>query len=177
MPGTLALVAAVISIAVKEAMFQVTKRTAQKLSSPALLADAWHHRSDALSSIGSLLGIAAARLGFAWGDPVASLLIAVMICKAAVDVFREAAAQVTDKAISPEEEAAMREAILQVEGVQRVDLLQTRRFGAKIYTDVEISADGSMTLQEAHDIAEAVHQRMEAGFPAVKHCMVHVNPA
>ena len=176
-PGVAALAAAVLSIVVKEWMFRMTRRAANALHSSALMADAWHHRSDALSSIGSLVGIAAARLGFPMGDPIASLIICALIVKAGVDIFMSAAAQLTDRACDPETEARMRNVIGAQEGVARIDLLQTRRFGAKIYADVEIAADGSLPLREAHEIAERVHGQIEQQFPDVKHCMVHVNPA
>ena len=175
-PGALALAAALVSILVKEAMYRVTMRTAKRLNSTALAADAHHHRSDALSSVGSLAGIAASRLGWAWGDPLACLLISLLVIKAGIDTFRGAADQLTDKACEPELEARMRRSIEGLPGVLGVDLLQTRRFASRIYADVEIAADGSQTLNAAHAIAEQVHDRIEREFPDVKHCMVHVNP-
>lgn len=136
MPGLLAVAAAVVSILVKELMYRVTIRTAARLDSPALAADAHHHRSDALSSIGSLAGIAAARFGWAWGDPLASLLISMMVIWAGIETFRGATDQLTDKACAPELESSMRASIMKLPGVQRVDLLQTRRFASRIYADV-----------------------------------------
>lgn len=176
-PGLAALWAAIISIAVKEGMYWYTRWAAQKCNSAALMADAWHHRSDALSSIGSLVGIAGARLGFPILDPVASLVICVFILKAALDIFRQAIEQLTDQAASPKLERQMQALILKQNGVRGLDLLKTRQFGSKIYVDVEFSADGDLTLREAHHIAQTVHDQIEAAFPTVKHCMVHVNPA
>lgn len=175
-PGLLAMIAAVFSIIVKEAMFWYTHHTAKKLQSAALMADAWHHRSDALSSIGSLIGIAGARLGTPVLDPIASLIICLFIMKAAYDIFMSAVRQLVDQSAEPEVEAAMAELILQQSGVLQLDLLRSRQFGNRLYLDVEISADGGLPLYDAHIIADRVHDEVEAAFPAVKHCMVHVNP-
>ena len=172
----MALWAAVISIAAKEGMYWYTRRAAKKCGSAALMADAWHHRSDALSSVGSLIGIAGARLGIPALDPVASLVICLFILKAAVDIFRDAVSKLTDRAASPGLEQEMGAVVLEQEGVRRLDLLKTRQFGSRIYVDVEFSADGDLSLVEAHAIAQQVHDRIEAAFPSVKHCMVHVNP-
>lgn len=175
-PGRMALVAAVVSIVVKEAMFWYTRAAAKRAASTALMADAWHHRSDALSSIGSFIGIAAARLGFPLGDPIASLVICGFIFKVSLDIFRDAVSQLTDRACSPEVEKQMRTIICAQPGVLGLDLLKTRRFGSRVYVDVEIAADAALTLADAHAIAERVHGVIESNFLAVKHCMVHVNP-
>lgn len=175
-PGLLALIAAIVSIIVKESMFWYTRAGAKKIDSGALMADAWHHRSDALSSIGALIGIAGARFGFPILDPVASLIICVFIEKAAFDIFMDAVDKMVDKACDEETEAQMRQCVLRQEGVQGIDLLQTRTFGNKIYVDLEISAHGEISLNEAHEIAENVHDAIEHEFAKVKHIMVHVNP-
>ena len=175
-PGMIALAAAVVSIGVKEAMFWYTRAAAKKINSGALMADAWHHRSDALSSVGAFVGILGARMGFPVLDPLASVVICIFIAKAAYDIFKDANDKMVDKSCDEETERAMREVILKQAGVQRVDMLHTRLFGARIYVDIEISADGEMTLREGHEIAQEVHDRIEEEFPLVKHCMVHVNP-
>ena len=175
-PGTLALIAAIVSIVVKEGMFWYTRQAADKIHSAALMADAWHHRSDALSSVGSLVGIAGAQLGLPILDPIASLVICLFILKASYDIFMSAVRQLVDQSADPEVESAMAKTIRSQEGVLRLDLLRTRQFGSRLYVDVEIAADGNQTLFAAHAIAEQVHDQIEAQFPTVKHCMVHVNP-
>ncbi len=175
-PGLLALIAAGVSVAVKEGMFWYTRTAARRIGSTALMAGAWHHRSDALSSVGALLGIGGARLGFPAADALASLVICAFIAKAALDIFRDAVGRMVDRACDPETEDAIRQKALSIEGVQSVDLLQTRTFGSRIYVEMEIGADGGMTLSEAHHIAETVHDGIETAFPAVKHIMIHVNP-
>lgn len=176
-PGTLALIAALISIAVKESMFWYTRFYAKKIDSGALMADAWHHRSDALSSVGAFIGIAGARLGFPVMDAVASLVICFFIEKAAYEIFKDAVDKMVDKACDESTERALRSCALSQTGVLGVDLLRTRVFGNKIYVDIEITADGNETLREAHSIAENVHDSIERNFSKVKHIMVHVNPS
>ncbi|MDD6734213.1 MAG: cation diffusion facilitator family transporter [Lachnospiraceae bacterium] len=176
-PGILALVAAIVSIIVKEGMYWYTRFNAKKIDSSALMADAWHHRSDAFSSIGALVGIAGARMGFPIMDSVASLVIFVFIAKAAFDIFKDAMDKMVDHSCGEETEKEMYDCAMKNENVLGIDLLQTRIFGNKIYVDLEIQADGNITLQEAHDIAEEVHDEIETHFPKVKHIMVHVNPA
>lgn len=175
-PGKLALIAALISIVVKEWMYWYTRAAAKKISSSALMADAWHHRSDSLSSIGSFVGILGARLGFPILDPVASVVICLFIGKAAWDIFKDSIDKLVDKACDHQTVTNMKELILQQEGVAQIDLLQSRLFGSKIYVDIEISVDASKSLKDSHDIAENVHHSIETEFPRVKHCMVHVNP-
>ena len=175
-PGMLALVAAVVSIVVKEWMFWYTRGAAKKINSGALMADAWHHRSDAMSSVGAFVGIFGARMGFPILDPLASVVICLLIVKASVDIFRDAIDKMVDRSCDEKTEKEMRETILKVDGVKRIDLLQTRLFGSKMYVDIEIAADGAQTLDAAHEIAEKVHHAIEETFTEVKHCMVHVNP-
>lgn len=176
-PGILALIAAVVSIIAKESMFHYTKYYAIKLDSGAVMADAWHHRSDALSSVGALIGIAGARMGMPVLDPIASLVICVFIAKAAYDIFKDAVGKMVDHSCDKSTEKALKECVLEQEGVRGIDMLSTRVFGSKIYADIEISVDGDETLRASHAIAENVHSAIERDFPKVKHVMVHVNPA
>ena len=175
-PGAIALAAAILSILIKEWMYWYTRKAAKKINSGALMADAWHHRSDALSSLGAFVGILGARMGYPILDPLASVVICLFIGKAASDIFRDAIDKMVDKSCDPETLGKMRSIILEQPGVQNIDLLQTRLFGPKIYVDIEIAADGNLTLREGHEIAQRVHDAMEKEFPLVKHCMVHVNP-
>lgn len=176
MPGRLALVAALISIISKEVMYWYTRFYAKTLDSSALMADAWHHRSDALSSIGALIGIEGARMGYLILEPIASIVICVFICKAAYDIFKDAIDKMVDKSCDIEIENGIEEVVLNIPGVEGIDLLHTRMFGNKIYVDIEIAADGNKTLNETHGIAENVHDKLEELFPKIKHIMVHVNP-
>ena len=177
-PGTVALIAAVLSIVIKEGMFWYTMTNAKRIRSSALKAEAWHHRSDALSSVGALIGIGGALLfGIKVMEPVASIVICLFILKVAVDIFREAVDNMVDHACDAETEEAIRNCAAAQEGVQHVDVIRTRQFGRKIYVDIEIAADGDLSLRSAHDIAQKVHDNIEQTFPEVKHIMVHVNPS
>ena len=177
MPGLLALVAAVVSILVKELMFWYTRYYAKQIDSSALMADAWHHRSDSLSSIGALIGIIGARLGFGIMEPLASVVICIFIEKAAYDIFMDAVNKMVDKSCDDETMEKIKACAMNIPGVENIDLLRTRVFGNKIYVDMEIAADGNKTLDETHAVAERVHDAIEQEFPKVKHIMVHVNPA
>lgn len=175
-PGMLALIAAVVSILVKEAMFWYTRHYAKKIDSSAVMADAWHHRSDALSSVGALIGIGGARLGFPIMEPLASVVICIFIEKAAFDIFKDAIDKMVDKACDEQTEEALRNCALNTKGVERVDLLKTRIFGNKVYVEMEIGADENLSLKDSHAIAENVHDAIEQGWPKIKHILIHVNP-
>ncbi|MCR5503928.1 MAG: cation diffusion facilitator family transporter [Lachnospiraceae bacterium] len=176
-PKKIALAAAILSIVVKELMFWYTRHYAKLLNSSAFMADAWHHRSDAFSSVGSLIGIGGAMLGFPVLEPAASVVIALCIMKVAFDILKDAVDKMLDTSVSEEEEGRIRSFIASREGVLGVDMLHTRQFGNKIYIDVEISCEATLLLSEAHEIAERVHDEVEKEFPDTKHIMVHVNPA
>lgn len=179
-PGILPVIAAIVSILVKEAMFWYTMYYAKKLKSGAFKADAWHHRSDALSSIGALLGIVGARYGYPVLDPVAGLIICIMIMAVAVGIFKDAADKLLDTSCDPVFEDSIRgyvESFARTENQKTgLDLLRSRKFGEKIYLELEISLDGSMPLSKAHGYAERLHNLIEGAFPDVKHVMIHVNP-
>ena len=175
-PTLITVVAASVSIVSKESMFWYTRHGAKKNNSSALMADAWHHRSDALSSIGSLIGILFARNGYPFMDPIASLVICLFIIKAAIDILKDGAEKMVDHSCSDEDIKKIKEEILAIEGVDRIDSLKTREFGDRSYVDVEIAADGNLSLYASHAIAVRVHNQIEQVLPTVKHCMVHVNP-
>ncbi|HBZ02714.1 MAG TPA: cation transporter [Lachnospiraceae bacterium] len=175
-PTILPLIAAIVSIVVKEGMFWYTMHYAKEMNSSAFRADAWHHRSDALSSVGSFVGIGMAKLGFPIMDPIASLIICLFILKVAFDISKDAIVKMLDTSGGKEFEEQLRGFILEQDGVSKIDLLHTRQFGNKIYVDLEIAVDKNMSLIDAHNIAETVHSNVEHRFPDVKHIMIHVNP-
>ena len=180
-PGILPVIAAIVSILVKEAMFWYTMYHAKRLKSGAFKADAWHHRSDALSSIGALIGIVGARCGYPVLDPVAGLVISIMILFVAAGIFKDAVEKLLDTSCDAAFEDSIRGYIVVFARTERqeigLDLLRSRKFGEKIYLELEISLDGSMPLSEAHGFAERLHNLIESAFPDVKHVMIHVNPA
>lgn len=175
-PGTIALVAAIVSIVVKELMYWYTRKAAKAIDSDALMASAWHHRSDTLSSIGSFIGILGAQIGYPVMDAVAALIISFFIIKVGVDIFKEAVSKMTDTAADKETQEKIYQIALSHEHVLGVDKLKTRKFGNRTYIDIEIKVDGNISLYESHDIAQDVHDAIEEEILNVKHCMVHVNP-
>ena len=175
-PTMLPLIAAIVSIVVKEGMFWYTMYYARKLDSAAFKADAWHHRSDAISSVGSFIGIGMAKLGFPIMDPIAGLIICILILKVAYDIIRDALNKMLDTSCSCDFEQQLRSFIESQPGVKHVDLLHTRQFGNKIYVDLELAVRRDISLVDAHSIAESVHSSVEKQFPNIKHVMIHVNP-
>lgn len=175
-PGSIALIAAIVSIITKEAMYWYTRHYAKILNSSTFMADAWHHRSDALSSVGSLIGIGGAMLGLPVLDIVASVLICLCILKVSCDILLDAVRKMLDTSCPEEFEVQIRQLIIDNKDVLRIDRLTTRMFGSKVYIDAEIALDGSMSLHDAHAIAEQVHDRVEQSFGNIKHIMIHINP-
>lgn len=175
-PGVLAVVVAIVSIVVKEAMYWYTQVNAKRIDSSALRADAWHHRLDALCSAGGLVGVVGARAGFPICDPLASVLICVFIIKAAVGIFIEAIRKMVDHSCDPYMESDIRTTILGIEGVMDIAELRTRLFGMKVYVEVIILADETMKLLDAHQIAQAVKYAVETNNSRVKHCAVYMEP-
>lgn len=176
-PGMIALVAAIVSIAVKEGMFWYTRHWARVIRSSAFEADAWHHRSDAMSSIGALVGVGGSMLGYPVLDPIASVVICLFILKQGISIIYDALKKMLDTSCGEQFEEEVRQLVDAENQVEHIDMLRTRMFGDKVYIDMEIAIDGSMQLTDAHAIAERVHDDIEHAFPEVKHVMIHVNPA
>ena len=175
-PSKVTILIALISILTKEIMYQYTMHVSKKYNSSSLKADAWHHRSDAISSIVSLLGIYFTIKGYLYMDLIASILISIIIVKISIDIFIESINKMLDTACNPETIKKIEDIILTTKGVTGIDLLKTRQFGNKIYIDVEITADKKITFEESHNIAHNVHDNIENNLKEVKHCMVHINP-
>lgn len=176
-PSVIALVAAIVSIVSKEAMYWYTRHYAKILNSPAFMADAWHHRSDAFSSIGSLTGIAGAMLGFPIMDSIASVVICLFILKVSYDILKDAIAKMLDTSCGEDYEKALTAYIAAQKDVVRVDMLHSRMFGNKTYIELELQVDGDLPLREAHAIAERIHDNVEAHFLEIKHITIHLNPS
>lgn len=176
-PGKVALIAAVVSILGKEAMYWYTRHYAKIINSAAFMADAWHHRSDAFSSIGSFIGIGGAMLGYPILDSVASVVICLFIVKVAFDILKDAVTKMLDTSCGDAYEKKLADHVAAQDGIVGVDIVRFRMFGSKVYVDLEISVDGEQSLRDAHEIAERIHRDIECSFTEVKHIMIHVNPA
>ena len=178
-PGKIALWAALISIITKEILFQYTRIKGRKLNSPALEANAWHHRSDALSSIGAAIGIGGAIvLGERWTvlDPLASIVVGAMLVKVAWDLLGPSFGELTDSSLPTDMEQEMLRIISAVEGVEDPHNLRTRRIGNHIAADVHIRLDGKLTLESAHEKASEVERRFKERFGKESHIIIHMEP-
>lgn len=176
-PRTIALVAAFLSILVKEAMFWYTRHVAKVLMSSAFMADAWHHRSDAISSVAALVGIGGAMLGVPVLEPAASVVIAIFIIGVAAKLLRDSLRELLDSSVGIAFEEELSEFVNKQTGVVCVDVVRSRRFGNRVCIDLEIEVDGKQTLEQAHAIAENVHLAILETYPMIKFVTVHENPA
>lgn len=178
-PGKIALWAALASIIVKELLFQYTRIKGRKLNSPALEANAWHHRSDALSSIGAAIGIGGAiLLGERWTvlDPLASIVVGAMLVKVAWDLLGPSFGELTESSLPADTEREMLQIISGVEGVEDPHNLRTRRIGNHVAAEVHIRLDGAMTLESAHEKASEVERRFKERFGKESHIIIHMEP-
>lgn len=178
-PGMLALWAALASIVVKEILYQYTRIKGKKLDSPALEANAWHHRSDALSSIGAAIGIGGAiLLGKRWTvlDPLASIVVGAMLVKVAWDLLGPSFSELTDSSLPANTENEMLEIIRSVDGVEDPHNLRTRRIGNRVAAEVHIRMDGTRTLADAHGKASEVERRFRERFGPESHIIIHMEP-
>ena len=178
-PGKIALWAALISIITKEILFQYTRIKGRKLNSPALEANAWHHRSDALSSIGAAIGIGGAIvLGERWTvlDPLASIVVGAMLVKVAWDLLGPSFGELTDSSLPTDMEQEMLRIISAVEGVEDPHNLRTRRIGNHIAAEVHIRLDGKLMLESAHEKASEVERRFKERFGKESHIIIHMEP-
>ena len=175
-PGNIALAAALISIIIKEGMYRYTIKTAKKIKSLSMEADAWHHRSDALSSVGTFVGVLGARLGLRILDPIAAIIVSIFIIKMGIDLYLKSIRGLVDESADEHIVEKIEEITSSVKEVKSITDLKTRVFGSKIYVDIDITVDGNITVSEGHDIAGVVHDLIEDEIDDVKHCMVHVEP-
>lgn len=171
------MIMAIISIIIKELQYQYTIHYANKIQSDLLKADAHHHRSDALSSIGALIGIILNKQGIIWADSVICFLIAICILNTAINIGINALSKITDTAIEPELAELLLNKIKTDPDVLQVDQFKTRKFGSqKYYIDTDIAVNANLSLYEAHNIADRIHNQLEKEFPNLKHIMIHINP-
>lgn len=176
-PGYIALIVAVSTILIKEYMFHFTRKSAKKASSPSLFAQAMDHRSDQLASLGAVIGISGSILGIEFFEPMASLVICLFVFRVGFNIIKTGISQVVDQAADDETVQKIRDIVEKHEIVIQIDELRTRQFGMKVYVDMEIQVSKQMSLVSAHEIAEHLHDEIEAQIPEVIHCMIHVNPS
>ncbi len=175
-PGTLALAAAVLSIFFKEGMYRYTMAVGRRISSTAVIADAWHHRTDALSSVAAVIGVAGARMGLPWLDPAAGLVVAAMIIRSGVKIYLDAVKELIDTAPPQEVVRKIVDLALEVEGVKSIHEVKARYHGAAILVDMKLCVNPSVTVQKGHDIAKQAKKRILEQLSQVQDVMIHVNP-
>lgn len=175
-PKSIALIAAFLSIITKEAMYWYTIKVAKKIKSISMEADAWHHRSDVYSSIGTFVGILGAQLRFPALDPIAGIIVSIFVIKVGIELYIKSVKELVDESASADIINSIRTKTNEIDGVKKIKSLKTRVFGNKIYVDIEILVDSNISVKSGHDISEKVHDKLEKEIPDIKHCMVHIEP-
>ena len=175
-PATIALAAAAISIVIKEGMFHYTLKVGKRNNSPAVITNAWHHRSDAYSSVASLAGILGARLAFQYLDPIAGLVVSAFIVKMSFPLLRSNIGILMDERPEPAVLDSVRAAVLKVEGVKAIDSIKVHRRGSTFTIDVEVAVDSNLTVEQGHQVASKVKNNLQNKIKHVQNVMVHVNP-
>lgn len=175
-PSVLPLIVSVISIGVKEYQYQITIRVAKKINSSSLKADAWHHRSDALSSIAAFIGIGGAMLGFKVLDPIASIIVAIVVVKVGVDILKSSCGELMDSSISKKDIDQIENIIESDDKIYGIKDFKSRKYGSVAYIDMSIFIDKSKTLEEAHDIADKLEQNIISKLNYIKEINIHTEP-
>lgn len=178
-PGVIAIIAAAVSIVVKEALYQWSVYVARKVESPSVKANAWHHRSDALSSVGTLLGIGVAYfLGEKWriADPIAAIVVAALIMNVSITLCRTALAELLEKSLPKAVEEEILSIILSVPNVHKPHNLRTRRIGANIAIEVHIRVEGTMTVHDSHEISRQIEDALRSRFGEQTAVAIHIEP-
>lgn len=178
-PGIIALAAAVLSIVLKEWMFHITRKVAREVDSPAVEANAWHHRSDALSSVGTAIGIGGAvLLGSKWAvlDPIAALVVSVFIVVQAAKILSDSIGQLMEKSLPRDVEQRICEIVYEEEGTSDIHHLRTRKIGSQISIELHVRMNGSLTLREVHGKSIAIEKRLRAAFGDSTYINLHVEP-
>ena len=175
-PGVVALAVAVVSVIAKEAIYQYTKNAAIKLRSNMLMANAWHSRSDAISSIVVVIGVGGAMMGYPYLDAVAAIAVAVMIAKIGFDLIRASSRELIDTALEPEVVETIRKEIVGVDGVRALHMLRSRRSGGDALVDLHVQVDPHISVSEGHQIGDTVRRRLLERVDEVTDVTVHIDP-
>jgi len=175
-PALFTLIIAAISIVSKEVLFHATRSVAQKLRSPLLEANAWHHRSDAISSVVVFLGIGGTYFGFPLLDAIAAFLVSLMVAKIGLDLSRQSVQELVDTALEPEMVKQIKQTIMDIDDVRELHLLRTRRMGHNALVDVHIQVSPRLSVSEGHHITESVETNLKEKFDDVNDVTVHIDP-
>lgn len=175
-PGIAALFVALASIIIKEFQYQITIKAGKEMNSSALIADAWHHRSDALSSVAALIGVAGARMGYHILDPIAGIIVSLIVIKVGLEIFKECFQQLIDVSIHLEELEKIKHLILKQAKIYEINDIRTRRHGSKVFVDVRVSVDPYMDIYDGHIVTEEVEHIIKSEVRNVKDVIVHLDP-
>jgi len=175
-PGAMALAVAVVSVFAKESIYHYTKNAAVKLRSNMLMANAWHSRSDAISSIVVVIGVGGAMMGYRYLDAVAAIAVAVMIAKIGIDLIRASSKELIDTALEPKVVDAIRKEIVDVDGVRALHMLRSRRSGGDALVDLHVQVDPRISVSEGHQIGDTVRRRLLERVDEVTDVTVHIDP-
>lgn len=175
-PEPWAMAIAALAIIGKEGLYHYTVHIAKRISSPMLKASAWHHRSDAISSVLVLLAIGGAQLGYPWLDSAAAIVVAAMIFYMAIQLILESTSELVDTGLDTQEVQEIRDFIYTINGVENVHLLRTRRMGGRVLADVHLQVDGRISVSEGHHIGETVMYRLRRQFPIISDVIIHIDP-
>jgi cation diffusion facilitator family transporter len=175
-PDPWAMGIAALAIIGKEGLYHYTVHIAKRISSPLLKANAWHHRSDAISSVLVFLAIGGAQLGFPWLDSVAAIIVAAMIFYMAIQLILESTSELVDTGLDTQDVDDIRHFICAIDGVENVHLLRTRRMGGRVLADVHLQVDGRISVSEGHHIGETVMYRLRKQFPSISDVVIHIDP-
>jgi cation diffusion facilitator family transporter len=175
-PNLIGMGIAALSIFINEGLYQYTKRIARKTRSKLLLANAWHQRSDAISSIVVLFGIGAVILGYPLADAIAAIVVALMVAKIGLNLVLESIKELVDTSLPPKLVAEIRKAIMSIDGVEGIHLLRTRQMGEDALIDAHIIVDPRITVSEGHSIGDTVRDELISRFDDIMDVLVHVDP-
>ncbi len=175
-PNVLPLIVAIISIGIKEYQYQITIRVAKKINSSSLKADAWHHRSDALSSIAAFIGIGGAMLGFKILDPIASIIVAIVVVKVGANILKSSCDELMDSSISKQDISEIEALVSNHDNIYGIKDFKSRKYGSVAYVDMSILIDNNKTLEEAHDIADDLEKIIISNLNYIKEINIHTEP-
>ncbi|MCT4595524.1 MAG: cation diffusion facilitator family transporter [Anaeromicrobium sp.] len=175
-PEFYTIIVGIISVLIKEYQYRITMGAAKKINSNAMMSDAWHHRSDAFSSIAALIGIIGSRLGYAYLDPVAGIIVSVIVVKVGIELLLQAVHELMDGSIDEKEIEEIKDKVMEIKGVRNINQLRGRKHGSKTNLDINICVDPNITVYEGHKIGDIAQRDIKNEFSNIKEIIVHIDP-
>ncbi|PAB59554.1 cation diffusion facilitator family transporter [Anaeromicrobium sediminis] len=175
-PEFYTIIVAIISVLIKEYQYRITISAAKKINSNAMMSDAWHHRSDAFSSIAALIGIIGSRLGYSYLDPLAGIIVSVIVVKVGIELLLQAVHELMDGSIGEEEIEQIKDKVKEIKGVRDINQLRGRKHGSKANLDINICVDPNITVYEGHRIGDIAQKDIKDNFANINEIIVHIDP-